>query len=238
MQGAVKLVNRSTSASVLVLACFDPRFAEYLAYFLASQVWANYDLFSLAGASLGVLQSGGSYTPVGKAAITIQNPYAGGPTWPPSSIITGCTNNANWAGVFNDHLAVSEMLHGISEVWVFDHLDCSAYKAFQFGLPSTDDLEAPHLVNMTTLQAVIASTQPNLKFKGFLIRLDGSITNPINDGSGIHIHTQHVEKHNWTMLLAVVTLLFGVWISLWLLTRDTSVVETAQETVRRALKTK
>ena len=45
-------------ASVLVLGCMDPRFANALAWHLShsEELHADYDLFTLAGASLGVLQ--------------------------------------------------------------------------------------------------------------------------------------------------------------------------------------
>ena len=50
-------INRQ-GAKVLVLSCIDPRFTERLAHFLIhnKEVHADYDLFALAGASLGVLQ--------------------------------------------------------------------------------------------------------------------------------------------------------------------------------------
>ena len=31
--------------------------------------------------------------------------------------------------MFFDHIQLALDLHGISEVWVFDHLDCGMYKA-------------------------------------------------------------------------------------------------------------
>lgn len=45
-------------ASVLVLGCIDPRFANSLAWYLthSQELHMDYDLFTLAGASLGVLQ--------------------------------------------------------------------------------------------------------------------------------------------------------------------------------------
>jgi len=45
-------------ASVLVLGCIDPRFANALAWHLthSEELHMDYDLFTLAGASLGVLQ--------------------------------------------------------------------------------------------------------------------------------------------------------------------------------------
>lgn len=46
-------------ASVLVLGCIDPRFANSLAWYLthSQELHMDYDLVTLAGASLGVLQS-------------------------------------------------------------------------------------------------------------------------------------------------------------------------------------
>lgn len=45
-------------AAVLVLGCIDPRFANSLAWYLShsQELHMDYDLFTLAGASLGVLQ--------------------------------------------------------------------------------------------------------------------------------------------------------------------------------------
>jgi carbonic anhydrase len=45
-------------ASALILGCIDPRFANSLAWYLShsQELHADYDLFTLAGASLGVLQ--------------------------------------------------------------------------------------------------------------------------------------------------------------------------------------
>jgi carbonic anhydrase len=46
-------------ASVLVLGCIDPRFANSLAWYLthSQELHMDYDLVTLAGASLGVLQT-------------------------------------------------------------------------------------------------------------------------------------------------------------------------------------
>lgn len=50
-------INRTT-AKIFVLSCIDPRFNERLAHFLINEkeIHSDYDLVSLAGASLGVLQ--------------------------------------------------------------------------------------------------------------------------------------------------------------------------------------
>jgi len=206
------LKKRGTGASVLVLACIDPRFVEFLSLFLAYQVWADYDLFTLAGASLGVLQSGASNG-------GIDNPDNDGPDWPPpNGTVANVVNNADWAGVFYDHIVLALALHNISEVWVFDHLDCGAYKYLQFGFPSSDDETAPHVANLTSLQTLLENDAKfsSLKFKGFIIELDGKILNPINDGTGISLVS---NKYNWNAFWAFTALLFGLWITLFVFTR-------------------
>jgi len=49
---------KSGGASVLILGCIDPRYAHSLAWYLThtQELKGDYDLFTLAGASLGVLQ--------------------------------------------------------------------------------------------------------------------------------------------------------------------------------------
>jgi hypothetical protein len=58
ISGRPPVIPPSNGAHVLVLSCIDPRFTEFLAWFLINYkaVHSNYDLFSLAGASLGVNQ--------------------------------------------------------------------------------------------------------------------------------------------------------------------------------------
>lgn len=59
ISGRPPVIPPNNGAHVLVLSCIDPRFTEFLAWFLTNYkaVHNNYDLFSLAGASLGVNQT-------------------------------------------------------------------------------------------------------------------------------------------------------------------------------------
>jgi len=58
-QSSPSIDQNKKGASVLVLGCIDPRFANSLAWYLthSQELHMDYDLITLAGASLGVLQS-------------------------------------------------------------------------------------------------------------------------------------------------------------------------------------
>jgi carbonic anhydrase len=126
------------TASVFVLSCIDPRFANDLAWFLTHnrELHGDYDLFTLAGASLGALQE-------------------------------------DWRDVFYKHLELALELHGIEEVWCFDHLDCGMYKA-TLGLES-DDVVNPHLDKMEDLKERLSIAFPQLKFRGYIFDQKGKV---------------------------------------------------------------
>jgi hypothetical protein len=209
IKGGPKILKKG-AASVLVLTCIDPRFTDILSSFLYHQVWADYDLFALAGSSLGVVQGYSGNT----------NPYPTGASWPANtSTVNGSgtngtragfpqdLNNANhWSGVFIDHLGLAKVLHDISEVWVFDHLDCGAYKALMLPPGSEDNTPGPHILNLTTFQTQLAQYATDagitdiLKFKGFLMRQNGTITLEVADSGGIEIGESHgyVDINAWT----------------------------------------
>lgn len=78
-----------------------------------------------------------------------------------------------WTKAFFDNLALGIQLHGISEVWCFDHLDCGMYKA-TFGLE--DDMDPKiHIVEMNKLQKLVKKKHPSLKFRKFIIQPNGDI---------------------------------------------------------------
>ena len=153
-------------ASILVLTCIDPRFTEVLFNYLnhQAQVHSDYDLFVLAGSSLGVIQGipGAAKPPIGAG------PAVG--SWPITAEVNGTVlQGTSWTRSFTDHLALALELHQITEVWAFDHLDCGAYKFFQLGTSDTDMDVAPHAANLITLKNRLESTNPTLYFKGFVI---------------------------------------------------------------------
>ena len=169
----------SKGAKVLVLGCIDPRFTALLSSFLVNykDVQFIYDLFILAGASLGANQSYTTFP-------TLRTPPATGNY--PSNIIPSL--GGTWGPTFFDHVGVAIALHQITEVWVFDHLDCGAYKAIKFGSLSASDLDpAQHVPELTKLQGYLSTAQPSLAFKGFVMDTNGSITKYVDDNRGITI---------------------------------------------------
>jgi len=202
---SAKLITRSTGASVLVLTCIDPRFTEFLSWFLTSQVWSNYDLFALAGSSMGYIQSqAGVQNPDGAAS------SGPGPKWP---IAVDDLSGINWGAVFHDHVRLAVSLHNISEVWVFDHLDCSAYKHYQFNA-AVDDDQTPHIANLRTMRTLLSNNSEfqDLKFKGFVMDLSGNINFAIgyDETTGIQLDDE-IKKHNRTALIVYLLLVFSIF---------------------------
>ena len=173
-----------SGAKVLVLGCIDPRYASVLSSFLREfkGVQFVYDLFILAGASIGANQSYTTYPTLRTAGA--RGSYAN------NILADGTAGIGNlgrtWGPAFFDHLAVAIQLHSISEVWVFDHLDCGAYKAIYYGDLSVPDLDtAPHITEMQTLRDNIKDAQPSLAFQGFIIDQEGTITKYIDNDTSV-----------------------------------------------------
>jgi len=202
-------------ANVLVLGCIDPRFTEILSSFLVNYklVQFNYDLFNLAGAALGANQSYTS-TPSFPTARGngVQSSY-----YPLSLIATNSAGIGNlgetWGTTFFDHVDVAVALHNITEVWVFDHLDCGAYKAIKFGnLAATDNDINQHTAEIVKLQGYIQAKYPSsgLGFKGFVIGMDGSITQVAGDSIPLSFNkkgssTNMVRWHDASVIQAMKT---------------------------------
>ena len=125
-------------ASAFVLTCIDPRYTFDVAYYLQhkKELHQDYDLFTLAGASVGATKK-------------------------------------EWKKTFYDTLDLGLKLHGIKEVWCFDHLDCGMYKA-TFGLKKDLDPKI-HMDCMEKLKKVIKKKYPQLKFRKFLVDAKGHI---------------------------------------------------------------
>lgn len=125
-------------ANVFVLTCIDPRYITDVFEFLLKdkQLHANFDLFTLAGASAGVMET-------------------------------------EWDKTFLDNLGLGIQLHGIKEVWCFDHLDCGMYKA-TFGLEKDDDPKI-HLECMARLKEYLQQKFPQLTFRKFIVGQDGEV---------------------------------------------------------------
>ena len=166
----------NTGAKVLVLGCIDPRYASMLSSFLINykDVLFSYDLLTLAGASLGVNQSYLSY-PSG-----LRTAGVAGSQYPLNSIKQF---GVKWGSAFFNHINIALALHSITEIWVFDHLDCGAYKAIK-GIV-TDSDPTIHTTELTKLKGYIATTYPALAFKGFVMDTSGIITKVVDSNNGI-----------------------------------------------------
>jgi carbonic anhydrase len=166
----------NTGANILVLGCIDPRYSSMLSSFLINykNVIFNYDLLTLAGSSLGVNQSYTTY-PTLRAANASGN-YA-------SSTIKQF--GVKWGPTFINHINIALALHNITEVWVFDHLDCGAYKAI-LGI-ATDLDPTLHTTELTKLKGYLATSYPGLAFKGFVMDTSGVITKVVDSNNGVYV---------------------------------------------------
>jgi hypothetical protein len=203
------VVNYTPPAKVLVLGCIDPRFATYLNWFLThyQDVYGKYDLFNLAGASLGVNQ-----------ATTIGGPHAG----PESGNYANVGNPAllHWHEVFYGHLGLALALHQITDVWIFDHLDCGAYKIIKFNdINHVDDDIDPHSTEIARLASkideytTISSLTP-LNVKGFVIDTSGNIYKVYDDERGGLSVTQTPSSNNiwfWPVVISAVVIVFIIF---------------------------
>jgi len=191
---------RDYQTKVLVLGCIDPRYTQLLTSFLNNYkgVQFIYDLFILAGASLGANQSYTTF-PTKRTSGSAAAPYG------TNQLATGLAGlldpmGVNWGPTFFDHLSIARLLHQVTEVWVFDHLDCGAYKAIKLGgLPSATDLDpAQHTPELQKLRGYIntytsttdylGNAPTQLAFKGFIMDTAGGITKVVDSG-GVQVDT-------------------------------------------------
>jgi carbonic anhydrase len=160
------------SGEILVFGCIDPRFQSILSSFLYNfkRVQFNYDLFFLAGASLGANQSYLDFD-----SETLRTPSVAGAQYPLNLIPQwGC----QWGPTFFENLATMN----ISEIWVFDHLDCGAYKRIKFGNSSALDIDIePHTEELVKLQGYVKKKAPRLRFKGFVMDKSGVVRKVVDD---------------------------------------------------------
>jgi len=213
----IAVPNFSPPAKVLVLGCIDPRFAAYLEWFLVNQkgVFGQYDLFTLAGASLGVNQA-----EAGEGAASAGAEYSG-ELWD-TAPADGNYHNVgllHWDSVFYQHLGLAVDLHSITDVWIFDHLDCGAYKIIKFNDPTGPDTDirahsdeiARLALNLSTFNLGQFSS---LKVKGFVMNLNGDIFKVYDDGAnGINFYSPGSSSSAlWWILPSVLVVFIAVFI--------------------------
>jgi hypothetical protein len=145
----------------------------------------SYDLTILAGSSLGANQSYTTFPATRSPPATGNYPLNLIPQF-----------GGAWGPTFFNHLSIARALHGITEVWVFDHLDCGAYKRIKFGdVANTDLLIPPHTQELTKLMGYVntytstadylGNPATNLAFKGFVMDTSGNITKVVDNGLGV-----------------------------------------------------
>ena len=136
----------------LVITCIDPRFTYFLSWFLnhEKEIHDSYDLFALAGSSMCALNT----------------------TTYPKLVGTGTTlpSTTPWLTTLDNHVTLASALHSIAEIWIFDHLGCGAYQNY-----ISNDSVSIHVQGMGALQTHISANYPNIKFKTFLMDLEGNI---------------------------------------------------------------
>ena len=180
-------ISPASGARVLVLGCIDPRFSSMLTSFLINykDVQFSFDLTILAGSSLGANQSYTTFP-------TVRTPPDDG-NYPGNEIFA---LGAAWGPTFFNHLSIARALHGITEVWVFDHLDCGAYKRIKFGGTTNLDLDIPphteelnklmgYVDEYTSAADYLGNPATNLAFKGFVMDTRGGITKVVDNGLGV-----------------------------------------------------
>jgi carbonic anhydrase len=192
-----KFTSGESGARVLVLGCIDPRFSSILSSFLIKRknIRFSYDMTILAGSSLGANQSYGADFPTPRTADTT-------PTYPDNLIpALGKT----WGPTFFNHLSIARALHGITEVWVFDHLDCGAYKRIKFGdVLNPDILIPPHVEELNKLMTNIdtytdsidylGNPATNLGFKGFVMDTSGGIVKVVDNNIGTKFYPDEEDN--------------------------------------------
>ena len=78
-----------------------------------------------------------------------------------------------WKKMFYDHMDLAIKLHKVTELWVFDHMDCGMYeKVFKI---KRDDDKHRHYEELCKLKEQIHAKYPKLKYCGYIMELNGTI---------------------------------------------------------------
>ena len=78
-----------------------------------------------------------------------------------------------WKEMFYDHMDLAIKLHKATELWVFDHMDCSMYeKVYKI---KRDSDRHRHYKVLCALKEQIHVKYPKLKYVGYIMELNGDI---------------------------------------------------------------
>lgn len=144
---------KAPKKNILVLSCIDLRLTDNVLNFLQFDNLHNrFDFFTLAGSSIlanGIENSLFNRDKVGSFA--------------------------EWENVFIQHVEVAKDLHGITDVYVFEHQNCGAYESFLNTNPQT--IEDEITVHQQFASALGERLKKNLKLNvtTFFINLRGDV---------------------------------------------------------------
>jgi hypothetical protein len=189
------------SAKVLVLSCIDPRYTAILNWFLTNYktLENDYDLFVLAGGSLGYNQANGSeFAPMNSTTNVTYNT---------------ANTKEHWATVFKQHINLAKLLHGITEIWVFDHMDCGAFNYFLE--PVGTETVQLHYGSIRKFIELVETDYGTLNFKGFLIDQTATIrlthTKTNDPATAINVDPMPTGKVNYFIVTLIGILVFLIF---------------------------
>ena len=85
------------------------------------------------------------------------------------------TGFVNWPQTWLDTVGLAKSLHNITQIIVIEHMDCGMYRAV-YGQNITPEQERQlHIQNIQTFKNAMASLEPTLALRGYLVYLDGHI---------------------------------------------------------------
>jgi hypothetical protein len=80
----------------------------------------------------------------------------------------------DWPQTWLDTVGLAKSLHKISQIIVIEHMDCGMYRAI-YGANITPEQERVlHVENLQTFKTAMATLEPTLAVRGYLVYLDGS----------------------------------------------------------------
>jgi carbonic anhydrase len=117
-------------ARAFLVTCMDFRFLDDETEYMKNHGYdVNYDIFVLAGVSIGINQ----------------------------------TQYPEWEKTLYNHIEISQKLHSIQKVVLFDHLDCGAYKTFLPGFSTEEEERELHVKELEKAAKKIKEKFPDLK---------------------------------------------------------------------------
>ena len=84
------------------------------------------------------------------------------------------TKYEHWGKTAMDHMEIGSNLHHFKEIFIFDHVDCGAYKKFYPNMKTTEDEIKLHHENCHKAHEKLAKKFPNMEFRAFLMEVDGT----------------------------------------------------------------